>query len=102
MLTVAEALDLVRQHARPLPARRALLGELLGLRLAENVVSQIDSPPFDKSVVDGFAIATGDRSPTLRVVELVTAGVVPTRAVEPGTTIRVMTGAPVPAGADAV
>jgi molybdopterin molybdotransferase len=102
MLTVAEALELVRRHARSLSARRAPLSELLGLRLAEDVTSAVDSPPFDKSVVDGFAIATSDRSPTLNVIELVTAGSVPTRAVGHGTTIRVMTGAPVPDGADAV
>jgi molybdopterin molybdotransferase len=102
MIDVAEALDLVGREARPLRPRGVRLGELLGLRLAEDVASSVDSPPFDKSVVDGFAIATGDRSPTLRITELVTAGAVPRVVVEPGTTVRVMTGAPVPDGADAV
>ncbi len=102
MITVIEALDCVRRNVQPLPPSRLRLSALLGLRLAEDVTSRVDSPPFDKSVVDGFAIATSDRLPTLRITELVTAGAVPTRSVEPGTTIRVMTGAPVPAGADAV
>jgi molybdopterin molybdotransferase len=102
MLTVADALEAVRRHASPLAPRVAPLGELLGLRLAEDVSSGIDSPPFDKALVDGFAIATGDAAEVLRVTEVVTAGAVPTRRVDPGTTIRVMTGAPLPAGADAV
>ena len=101
MLTVAEALDAVRRECRSLPARRLGLSELLGLRLAEDVTSRVDSPPFDKALVDGFAIASSDATPTLRVTEMVTAGAVPTRAVEPGTAIRVMTGAPLPQGADA-
>jgi molybdopterin molybdotransferase len=102
MLSIAEALDCVRRHVSPLPCSRLRLSALLGLRLAEDITSRVDSPPFDKSVVDGFAIATSYGSPTLRVIELVTAGSVPTRSIEPGTTIRVMTGAPIPAGADAV
>jgi molybdopterin molybdotransferase len=102
MLTVAEALDAVGRHVRPLAPRRTRLSDLLGLRLAVDVTSTVDSPPFDKSLVDGFAIATADAAPTLQIAELVTAGAVPTRSVGPGTTIRVMTGAPTPAGADAV
>jgi molybdopterin molybdotransferase len=102
MLTVSEAHEIVARWAQALPSRRTPLGELLGLRLAEDVASRVDSPPFDKSVVDGFAIATGDDAPELRIVEMVTAGHVPQLEVTPGTTIRVMTGAPLPRGADAV
>jgi molybdopterin molybdotransferase len=102
MLTVEEALECVRQHVTSLAPTRVALNDLLGLRLAEDVTSAVDSPPFDKTVVDGFAISTSDSSPTLKVIELVTAGAVPTRTVEPGTTIRIMTGAPIPDGADAV
>ncbi len=102
MLTVAEAHDRIARVVRPLPPRRLRLSELLALRLAEDVTSRVDSPPFDKSLVDGYAIATSDSSDTLRELELVTAGSVPKHAVEPGTTIRVMTGAPIPEGAGAV
>ena len=102
MISVNEALGLVREHSRSLPAERVKLEHACGLRLAEAVVSQVDSPPFCKSIVDGYAVSTGDDSPTLRVIEQVTAGMVPHHAVQPGTTIRVMTGAPVPEGADAV
>jgi molybdopterin molybdotransferase len=102
MLSVAEALDAVRRECRPLTPCRLRLRELLGLRLAEDVTSRVDSPPFDKALVDGFAVATTDGSPVLQITEQVTAGAVPSRSVEHGTTIRVMTGAPLPRGADAV
>ncbi len=102
MISVAEAHDTIARCVQPLPPSRLRLSALLGLRLAENITSQVDSPPFDKSLVDGYAIATSDASEMLREVELVTAGGVPTQALTPGNTIRVMTGAPVPAGADAV
>jgi molybdopterin molybdotransferase len=102
MLTVAEAHEHIARCVRPLPSQRLRLSELLGLRLAEDVVSRVDSPPFDKSQVDGYAIATSDASEFLRELELVTAGGVPSQAVQPGTTIRVMTGAPTPEGADSV
>ncbi|TWU29303.1 molybdopterin molybdotransferase MoeA [Bythopirellula polymerisocia] len=102
MLTVFEALELVAQSALPLAARSVPLGEALGTRLAEAIVSDIDSPPFDKSMLDGYAIDVQDSSPNRQIVEEVIAGGVPHHSVKPGTTIRVMTGAPMPEGANAV
>ena len=102
MISIEEALEHIRRCVGPLEPRRLPLNELLGLRLAEDVTSTVDSPPFDKSMVDGYAIATSDASETLHEIELVTAGQTPTLSVRPGVTIRVMTGAPVPEGADAV
>lgn len=102
MITVAEALNLVSQSALPLQANRVPLAEALGLKLAEAIVSDIDSPPFDKSMLDGYAIAVHDPSPTRQIVEEVIAGGFPHHAVQPGTTIRLMTGAPLPDGAHAV
>src|SRR5262245_31764702 len=102
MLSVAEALVAVGRHAAALPPVPLQLNDLLGLRLAEDVTSDVDSPPFDKSLVDGFAVISSDPAQTLRVIELVTAGSVPTQTVAPGLTISIMTGAPIPVGADAV
>lgn len=102
MLSVDEALEVVRQCVTPLAPQATPLAELLGLQLAQDVASDVDSPPFDKSMVDGYALAANDPSPTLRVVGMITAGEVPDRPVTPGTTIRVMTGAPVPVGTAAV
>ena len=69
--------------------------------LAEDVTSDIDSPPHDKAMVDGYAVIASDSGPRT-VIEEVTAGRIPQRTVTPGTATRIMTGAPVPEGADAV
>jgi molybdopterin molybdotransferase len=105
MLTVAEALQLVVDNTRPLPRREVPLLDALGLVLAEDVTSDIDSPPYDKSVVDGYAVQVADfvdGRAELVLLEEITAGMVPSRPVETGTTTRIMTGAPIPAGADGV
>jgi molybdopterin molybdotransferase len=77
----------------------------LGQVLAEDVVSDIDMPPFDKSLMDGYAVRSADLSDgkaLLTVVEELTAGQTPKRALAAGQATRIMTGAPIPAGADAV
>jgi molybdopterin molybdotransferase len=102
MLTVAEAHERIAGCVRPLAPVRMKFTDALGLRLAADVVSQVDSPPFDKALLDGFAISTADESASLREIEMVTAGGVAKNALAKGATIRIMTGAPVPAGADAV
>ncbi|MCA9238307.1 MAG: molybdopterin molybdotransferase MoeA [Planctomycetales bacterium] len=102
MLSVADAFDLLAQHVAPLPSADTPLSDLLNHRLAVDVVSGVDSPPFDKSMVDGYAISLADDSTELAVLEQVIAGGVPTQPLAPGGTIRVMTGAPVPHGTDAV
>ncbi|MCU0880675.1 MAG: hypothetical protein MUF06_23140, partial [Pirellulaceae bacterium] len=105
MLPVDEALRLVLAAAQPIPPRRMLASEAQGLVLAEPVVSDIDSPPHDKSIVDGYALVAADIAAgrnELAVLEEVTAGQVPTRTIEPGAATRIMTGAPIPAGADSV
>lgn len=102
MISVEDALERIRHNVKPLDPVQVGLGEALGLRLAEPVVSDADSPPFDKAMLDGFAISASDPAPTRRVIEQVIAGGVPRHAIEPGTAILVMTGAPVPRGATAV
>ncbi len=87
------------------PAERVPLAEALGRTLAEAVVSRDALPPFDNSSVDGFAVRTADfagGTATLEVTGEVAAGGVPAEAVRPGTCLRIMTGAPLPDGADAV
>lgn len=102
MLSVAEALELVAKHVAPLAPRRVPLSEAADLVLAEDVASDINSPPFDKAMMDGYAVVSRDRREVREVVEEIAAGAVPHRAVTPGTAARVMTGAPLPDGADAV
>lgn len=93
----------------PLPGVDVALEDALGVTLAEDVVSSIDHPSWDNSAMDGFATRADDvrgASPTtpvrLRVIESVPAGGFPERSTGPGEAIRIMTGAPVPAGADGV
>ncbi len=88
-----------------LPAASAPLGECLGLVLADDVVAPHAVPPFANSGMDGFAVRAVDVSSvpvTLTVVEDLPAGSVARSVVAAGTAIKIMTGAPMPQGADAV
>lgn len=108
MIELADALALVESTAAPLPPRRQRLLDACGLALAEPVVADVDSPPWDRAMMDGFAIksddvaAAGSGAVELDVVVDLAAGDVTALAIGPGTCARIMTGAPVPAGADAV
>jgi molybdopterin molybdotransferase len=106
MLSVKEAQAKVLERVRPKGAQRLPLGpEALGLVLAEDVASDVDMPPHDKSLMDGYALRSVDLASgrgELRVIEEVTAGRTPRLALGPGQATRIMTGAPLPEGADAV
>jgi molybdopterin molybdotransferase len=102
MIGLDEALAVI---ARTPPSGRtgaAPLRDALGRVLARRVVSSIDSPPFDKSAMDGFAVARGDDSATWTILETVAAGSLPARGVGKGECARIMTGAMLPAGTDRV
>src|SRR4051794_22102663 len=106
MLSVVDAQRHVLDRARPLPPVTVPLAPAaLGLVLAEDIAGDLDSPPYDKALMDGYAVRCADLpngQGSLRVVEEVTAGRTPTVPVGPGQATRIMTGAPVPSGADAV
>lgn len=105
MLTVDAAQSLILDAVRSGPVRRVSLTDALGATLRESIESRADSPPFDKALMDGFAVRAGDLrngAVRLQLIETVTAGQTPKHAVEPGETIQIMTGAPLPSGADAV
>ena len=105
MLTVEEALQAVLEQARRLPARAEPLERAIRSVLAEEVLADIDLPPFDKSLVDGYALRTGDlvgADRRLRIGETITAGQTPSRPLGPREAAVIMTGAPVPPGCDAV
>ena len=105
MLTVAEGLEKVLAHAHSLPPRTSTLAQARCLTLAEDIAADLDSPPFDKALVDGYAVRSADlrgSGTSLRVIEEVPAGRVPVRAISSGEAVMIMTGAPLPAGADAV
>ena len=103
--TVEEALKAVLEEANPLPAEAVPLPSALRCVLDENVAADIDLPPFDKSLVDGYAVRSDDLRGTdrqLRVGELITAGQTPSRSLGPREAAVIMTGAPLPSGCDAV
>jgi molybdopterin molybdotransferase len=109
LIGVEEALDEILSHVRPLAAERVPILEALGRVLAEEIVSDVNIPPFDNSAMDGFAVrsddvvgATPDAPVRLRVIGSVAAGYVAEMGLEPGSALRIMTGAPLPGGADAV
>jgi molybdopterin molybdotransferase len=105
MLAVEDALRLVLERARPLPPAKRPLGEALGCVLAEDVVADLDLPPFDKALVDGYAVRSADlggEDRWLLIGEEITAGRTPSRALGPREAAAIMTGAPLPDGADAV
>jgi len=109
MISVEEALDKVLSYVEVLEPERKPILDCLGQVLAEDVYSTIDIPPLDNAAMDGFALraedicGVGESSPVyLAVIGEVAAGSMPTKDVEPGTAIRIMTGAPLPKGADTV
>lgn len=106
LLSVRQAIDVLdKVDVAPRIERRALL-DAQGYRLAQEVRADRDYPPFDKSLMDGYAVRSADvigKPPVeLAVVGAVPAGSVPTRAIGPGEAMAVMTGAPLPEGADGV
>lgn len=108
-LTVAEALELVLAGIEVLPPEHVELAQALGRILAQPIVAQDSLPPFANSSMDGYALRAADlagatpQSPvSLRVLGEIAAGAVGDVPVLPGTAVRIMTGAPLPPGADAV
>lgn len=90
---------------RPLPGAVVPLAGALGCVAAEPVVAPVDIPPFDNTAMDGYAVRAADTAGApveLDVVGLLPAGAAPASPVGPGQAIRIMTGAPMPPGADAV
>ncbi len=104
MLTVSEALAAIVSSVQPGPVIGVALEESLGYVLAESVVSEIDSPPFDKALMDGYAVHASEvgTDTEFEVIEEITAGRVSACTVGARQVARIMTGAPIPSGADAV
>jgi len=109
VITVEEALERILSYVDVLEVEEKPLLEALGQVLAEDVASSINIPPLDNTAMDGYAVraadtegASPDSPVTLRVTGEVAAGYVFEGEVAAGSAVRIMTGAPIPAGADAV
>jgi molybdopterin molybdotransferase len=104
MQTVHEILGIIGQKATPLPAQRVPLGTSMGCKLARSVTMDIDSPPFDRALLDGYAVRAVDAlaNAQLKIVGRHDAGGDAHCQVAQGQCVAINTGAPIPAGADAV
>ncbi|MCY3690824.1 MAG: molybdopterin molybdotransferase MoeA [Chloroflexi bacterium] len=108
MLEVEEAFARILAHFSPLDSVELPVLECLGMILAEDITSPLDLPPLANSAMDGYAVLHSDIAgaaetpPTLSVISAVAAGQVSEDTVAEGKAIRIMTGAPVPNGADTV
>jgi molybdenum cofactor synthesis domain-containing protein len=104
LIEYPEAVRLVLENTRRLPAEDVPLVGARGLALAEDVRARFDSPPFDNSAVDGYAVRSVDAEVgrIFRVVDEAPAGRPATKRVEEGEAIKIFTGGVIPEGADAV
>lgn len=109
MISVDQALERILAAVSPLPPGMVHLTNALGLVLASDIIAGADVPPFRNSAMDGYAVRSGDTTGAsvqhpveLSVAGAIAAGDSPGMVVDPGQAIRIMTGAPMPSGADAV
>src|SRR2546423_8518623 len=104
MIPIAEAVETVLRHTKQLGAESGALSKSLGRILAEDIVADTDLPPFDRAQMDGYAVRADDVASTparLRIVGESAAGAGWHHEMNSGEARRIMTGAPVPTGADA-
>jgi len=97
-----EAFEMVMGSAQRLGAERVDISQASYRILAEDIVSDIDLPPFNKSAMDGFACRRADLANELTVIETIPAGYMPKKTIGPNQCAKIMTGAVVPEGADCV
>src|SRR5438034_9378621 len=105
MIPITVAIKIVLQHSPKLETESVPLGDALSRILAEDIVADSDLPPFDRAQMDGYAVQAADveKVPAqLRIVGESSAGAGWHREMKAGEAVRIMTGAPVPSGADAV
>jgi len=109
MLSVEDARDKILENFSILPSEEKPILDSLGQILSENITAKFPIPPVNNSAMDGYAVLSVDTvgstyiQPTkLKVIGSIPAGYVPTKKIESGQSMRIMTGAPIPDGADAV
>ena len=105
MIPIEKAREIILNRMPVLPAERVPLDAALGRYLAEDVISTLDIPSFNNSAMDGYAVRSADiRNPGVRleIASVLPAGVSPGQPIDQGQAAKIMTGAPVPQGSDAV
>lgn len=102
LIPVDEARKRILSFLQPLPPEEVRLEAALGRSLSAEVVASRTLPPWDNSAMDGYAVRSADGAGQFKVIEKIFAGDTPTQEIVAGTCARIMTGAPMPRGADAV
>ena len=105
MIPISKAIKIIKRETKPLGAETVRLSASVGRILAEDILADTDVPPFDRSQMDGFAVRARDTAHApveLKIVGESAAGRGWHRKMKPGEAVRIMTGAPVPDGADAI
>ncbi len=102
MITLNQAIEIAFSKAQTLGIEKVDFMQASGRILAEDVFADADMPPFNKSAMDGYACRRADLGKELSIVEIIPAGQLPTKIIGPGQCSKIMTGAPVPEGADTV
>ena len=105
MIPIEDALELIEQNVEQLHFELQPIHDCVGQVLSSPAISDIDSPPYSKSMMDGFAIRFSDFQNGTRefnIVERVLAGQQPTKPLGPNQATQIMTGAPIPEGCEAV
>ncbi len=105
MISVIEAIRIVQAQTSRLPTKRVSLADARNRFLAQDIIADSDLPPFDRSQMDGYAVMANDVQTVpakLKIVGESAAGRGWHHELKPGEAVRIMTGAPVPTGADSV
>ena len=109
MISVEEAREKILEHFVTLDSKSVHILDSMGLVVSESIKSPLNIPPFNNSAMDGYAVisedtklASSDHVVNLKILETIKAGSVPSEKVIKGTASRIMTGAPIPEGADSI
>ncbi|MEO8582482.1 MAG: gephyrin-like molybdotransferase Glp [Flavitalea sp.] len=102
MITVTEAKRIIADNIFPLSKKKMALMDAVGSVLADDCIAKCDVPAFNQSGMDGYAIIFNDRHNSLKIMGEIAAGQAGNQTLQPGETIRIFTGAPIPNGADTI
>ncbi len=102
MIKINEAMNIIKNQSINWPTEKVALIDALGRIMVESITSPLDSPPFAKAAMDGYAINSNDSSKKYKILEIIGAGDTPSKEIKPGTCSKIMTGAMMPTGADKI
>ncbi len=101
-ISITEALDIIYTHCTPVSIEIIPIEEALGRIMAEDSIATFDLPRFDNSAMDGYAVKCSDENSIVICKEVIYAGDDPEMTLQQGTAIKIMTGAPIPKGCEAI